>query len=221
MKRMHIIASVVPILGIVLQTIGCQSGHEGNSSGDTVVHSTTVSTQPATPASLSAKDSMEETGGYESPFTPYACLLLSTFPDSIGFISGHARAVLDGDDSCVLRLLDTIVGTYNLGHDKLYIRIFDSLCQVSDGYTAEAAVELSGRLFVESTRQYMDYLVDLDRRDAAIRYLMYFFKDRSDGSESYSGENRVLRDTIAKAIATHPPRNVRLLKSVLKEAGFV
>ncbi|MBC8144966.1 MAG: hypothetical protein H7X80_05225 [bacterium] len=66
--------------------------------------------------------------------------------------------VIDGDDQCVLRILDSLAAGFNASGDGRYLQALDSCQSYSDGYVADAIGEIAGTLFTANPVRFVRYL---------------------------------------------------------------
>jgi hypothetical protein len=88
----------------------------------------------------------------------YPCRLLATFPNSLSEIAQNPRLLINGEDSCVLGILDSVAGRFISEGDSVYIGCLDRIADVSDGYVSEYLSDVLVKLFRERPAELMRYL---------------------------------------------------------------
>src|SRR5207249_486915 len=121
---------------------------------------------------------------HQNPLLPY----LHDF-ESLNEIRNHADRVIVGFDDCVLRICDTVVGSYISTRQEKYLIGFDSLCQHADGYVGEAVMDLSGKLFRESPKEYITYAAKRGRKADLAQQLIWYLRESNADKASSSHES--------------------------------
>lgn len=84
-----------------------------------------------------------------SPFNPLGCETLAGFPRSMDILQNKTREVLNGDDSCVLSLMDSIYLSYIATGDEKFMEGLKSIGGVSDGYVGEYLMDVMVDVFMK------------------------------------------------------------------------
>lgn len=88
-----------------------------------------------------------------------ACFLSQSIDSSYGVIESNAKKVFRlSNDTCVFKLIDSIVGRGILSKNEKYLVLFDSLCNASDGYVSEYLSEVSYEYFLNVFDKTVNYL---------------------------------------------------------------
>lgn len=88
-----------------------------------------------------------------------ACFLSQNIDSSYGVIESNAKKVFRiSSDTCVIKLIDSIVSRGILSKNEKYLVLFDSLCNASDGYVSEYLSEVSYEYFLNVFEKTVNYL---------------------------------------------------------------
>ncbi len=87
-----------------------------------------------------------------------ACEIMKNVDKNLDVIKKKPREILNGDDNCVLRLLDSLTYKFINKKDMMYLEVLDSICQVADGYVGEAYWDIGIELFYKNFKGYFQYL---------------------------------------------------------------
>lgn len=189
------------ILPIVFLLLGC-----GRSQSD----STSESVKDRVPVA----DSMRQVN--DSPFHPLACKILDGFPESIREINGNSRLVLNGDDSCVLRLLDSLSGRFVADQENVYMAALDSLARVSDGYVSEYFGFVSYELYKGALPKYIEYLQSVKDKSRLRGFLVEGIEATLDTDSKPDKRLEEIRKIFTDA--NLPPQQKEYVEKILQEA---
>jgi len=84
-----------------------------------------------------------------SPFNPLGCETLAGFPKSLDVLCSRTREVLNGDDSCVLTLVDSVCQSYITTGNEKFMEGMKSIAGVSDGYISEYLTDVMRETFMK------------------------------------------------------------------------
>jgi len=95
---------------------------------------------------------------------PTACDLIKR-PVDCGVIEKNVKKLLQGDDDCVLALIDSVCGDFVSTGDRRYLVTIDTIAANSDGYVAEDLLDIGVTLFYKRLPELARYLVGRDLKN--------------------------------------------------------
>ena len=95
---------------------------------------------------------------------PNACDLIKR-PVDCGIIEKNVKKLLQGDDNCVLALIDSVWADFVRTGDTRYLVAIDTIASNSDGYVAEYLLDIGVTLFYKRLPNLARYLVGRDSKN--------------------------------------------------------
>lgn len=148
---------------LMMFTIGCQPSEE------TPAPLSNTDTTAARRALV--RDAVQKRYMDSAIASSLACRILAADPIRFDSIAGRTRYMLNGQDSCVLALIDAVADRFIATSERRYMVLFDSIANVGDGYVAEYIGAVSEKLFMEATDGYLDYVRSSRQREGLAEWL--------------------------------------------------
>ena len=211
MKR-GITASTCLMVFIFAAIVGCKgkSGHhESNDTAAIARNATNVQTPSSQPPPSEGR------GGISRVDT-LACAVLRDWPASQTSIPGNARRIVQGEDTCVLQLIDTVVALARNG--RLGMVYLDTISTVSDGYVSEDLQAIMGPFFHDAGRSLIEYLAS-SPKSKVMRWLLVLslrdeLADSDDRNKADKGLELLIRNESAGLTLNEQQFAKRLLQDV-------
>jgi hypothetical protein len=108
----------------------------------------------------------------KKPSGQNACELIKG-PLDCSIVEKNVRKLLQGDDNCVLALIDSVCSDIIRTGDRTFLVTLDTIATNSDGYVAEYLLDIGVKLFYEKLPLLTHYLIGRDlKKPGAIERLM-------------------------------------------------
>ena len=152
--------------------------------------------------------------------TTYTCKMIRNYPDSL-VLGGDIRyrELLNGADSCVLEIIDTLFYDYTNTGKEEYMVIIDSICKYSDGYISEALQINFDSLFLKTPVNLIRYLSSKKNDSITNRFLIWHF-ELINTDKQYADEKREIKRIVDSCAVILTKQESIWLKSIIKKAKF-
>lgn len=150
----------------------------------------------------------------------YSCRMLFTFPGSLKQIRANPRRIIDGEDGCTFALCDSLASRWVQRGERRYLETLESIAEISDGCLAEYMEGVSGDLYRERPRDYVNFLYRHGKTVVLRQFLVWSLQWRSDASDPHSDEWEDLAATTDSLMKALPAGERRFLREILEESKF-
>lgn len=108
-----------------------------------------------------------------------SCSHLANFPESLSQMHQNPKVILDGKDSCLFPLIDSIASRYAFDGSIEYLQTLDTICSVSDGYVADYLSSAVSTVYMARPLEVIRYLYAVKGEEKAglRQHLIYLMRD--------------------------------------------
>jgi hypothetical protein len=153
-----------------------------------------------------------------------ACVVAGHVTAALDTIIRWPRPLIDGDDGCVLAVLDSLADGFAKTVDAQYLEALDSISRFSDGYVSEAIWNLSDTIFAQAPRSFIGYLHERRLKRSPLEWaLIGNWQLDFDESKDSVERKRLLLDRIRRLAARDslPASLAAHLDAILREARLI
>jgi hypothetical protein len=151
------------------------------------------------------------------------CMLFGNVERALDTITSSAGALLRGEDSCVIAMIDSLVGRFVASGDERYLVAIDSCWSNSDGYVSDYLTEVADTLFAKRADGFAGYMSKHREPAAPIEELLvHAWRLRVDGrSDSVQIKRDIASDARRHIAEEHIAGERRAaVERALRDAGI-